>query len=860
MPHDSLLPATAANPQSAENFPGLSNEQAAALLLSDGLNELPSSKPRSMPAIVRTVVTEPIFLVLVACGAIYMLLGDAHEAFVLLGFVLFVTLISLQQEYRTERTLAALRDLSSPRALVKRSGIPVRIPGREVARGDVLVLAEGDRVAADARLVLCDNLLTDESLLTGEAMPVRKHAGDMRAPMARPGGEDSGCVYSGTLIVQGRGLAVVAGTGERTEIGRIGKAIQSVPAEPTPLQRETAHWVRVLAVIGIVICLIVVIAYGMTRGSWLDGILAGLTMAMAILPNELPVVLTIFMALGAWRIAKYQVLTRRVPVIEALGSASALCVDKTGTVTLNRMSVRKLYADGESYDVAAHAGDSLPETFHAVMEFAVLASQRDPFDPMERALHEYGQIALAHTEHLHGNWSLVRQYPLSIQLLALSHVWHSPDGRDYIIAAKGSPEAIADLCHFDPARLRHMTAELDAMATDGLRVLGVARARFEVPSLPEQQHDFKFEFLGLIGLADPVRSGVPESVAECSTAGIRVIMITGDYALTATSTARQIAIRNPEQCITGAELDRMDDEELRRRIMDTDVFARVVPEQKLRLVEALKANGHVVAMTGDGVNDAPALKAAHIGIAMGKRGTDVAREAAALVLLDDDFSSIVRAVRLGRRIFDNLRKAIAYTIACHLPIIGMTLVPVAMEWPLVLLPFHVAFLHLIIDPACSVVLEAEGEEADVMRHPPRKARDMLLGRRTLLISLAQGASVLIGVLLVFAIAHYGGRPDVETRALAFATIVFANLALIFANRSWNASTWRASSNPALWWVSLATVGLLGLSLYVPFLRGLFRFGPLPFSDVLISFAVAVAAVSWFEIFKWWRHRRGPSLA
>ncbi|MBZ5705488.1 MAG: cation-translocating P-type ATPase [Acidobacteriia bacterium] len=835
---------------------GLSSAEAKERLRIDGPNELPSSKPRSVAAIAWEVVKEPIFLLLVACGTIYLFLGDKQEALMLLGFVFVVTGISFYQEHKTERTLEALRDLSSPRALVIRDGKPIRIPGREIVKGDVVVLSEGDRVPADSRVISCVNLSCDESLLTGESVSVRKAASAAPVDAVRPGGDDLPFVYSGSLVVQGRGVAVVQTVGLHTEIGKIGKALQSVHLEKTRLQKETGRWVRILAIVGGLLCLLVVLLHGLTRGSWLDGVLSGLTLAMAILPNELPVVLTIFMALGAWRISKWHVLTRRVPVVETLGSASVLCVDKTGTVTMNRMSVQNLYADGEFHHVGKDPNPSLPEKFHSLIEFSILANHRDPFDPMERALNEFGKSRLANTEHLHGDWILVRQYPLSPELLALSHVWRSPTGLDYVIAAKGAPEAVADLCHLKPEQMDALLSQVGSMANEGLRVLGVARAYFQKSQLPRKQHDFDFEFLGLVGLADPVRPGVAKAVEECYSAGIQVVMITGDYAGTAANIGRQIGLRNPDQCITGPELDSMDDDELRQRVRTTNVFARVVPEQKLRLVRAFRANGEIVAMTGDGVNDAPALKAADIGIAMGGRGTDVAREAAALVLLDDDFSSIVHAVRLGRRIFDNLKKAIAYTLASHLPIIGLTLIPVMMKWPLILLPFHVAFLHLIIDPACSIVLEAEREESTVMQHPPRAANEPLFGRRTFAISILQGLSVLGVVLAVFAAAHYSGRGEQEARALTFSTLVMANLALIFTNRSWGRTILATlhSPNPSLWWVIGGTIGFLGLAIFVPFLRELFRFSVLHPVDLAVCVGAAACSILWFEALKVWKTR------
>ncbi|MBE0617938.1 MAG: HAD-IC family P-type ATPase, partial [Proteobacteria bacterium] len=659
-----------------KTFGGLTQVQAAALLRDVGPNELPSAKPRSLAAIAWGVVKEPMFLLLVACGAVYLVLGDVQEALLLLGFVLVVMGITLYQERKTERALEALRDLSSPRARVLRDGQEMRIAGREVVPGDVLIVAEGDRVPADAVVVSCLNLSVDESLLTGESVPVRKVAAEGEPPLGRPGGDDLPFVFSGTLVVQGQGLAQTLETGSRTEIGKIGKALQTVETEKTLLQRETARLVRNLAVAGGSLCAAVVLIYGLTRGNWLDGVLAAIALAMSILPEELPVVLTIFLALGAWRISQKRVLTRHVPAVETLGSATVLCVDKTGTLTLNQMSVSRLHAGGQSLALRGAGDEPLPEAFHDLVEHAVLASQIDPFDPMEKAIRALGDNGLARTEHLRDDWELVREYPLSRELLALSRAWKSQDGSDYVISAKGAPEAIADLCHFGEEEQRALSLDVNEMAGRGLRVLGVARARVPRGALPAEQHGFSYEFLGLVGLSDPVRPTVPDAVRECYGAGIRVVMITGDYPITAQNIARQIGLQSPDRVMTGPELERLSDADLRERVRDVNIFARVVPEQKLRLVGALKANGEIVAMTGDGVNDAPALKAAHIGIAMGGRGTDVARESADLVLLDDDFSSIVQAVRLGRRIFDNIRKAVAYVFAIHVPIAGLSLIPI----------------------------------------------------------------------------------------------------------------------------------------------------------------------------------------
>jgi len=826
---------------------GLSDQEAEKRLKQEGPNELPSSKKRSLFIIVFEVVREPMFLMLVACGILYLFLGDIEEALMLLGFVFVVMGITLYQERKTERALEALRDLSSPRALVIREGKQKRIAGREVVRGDILILNEGDRVPADAVVLSCINLSVNESLLTGESVPVRKVASHSNEVMARPGGDDQPFVYSGTLIVQGQGVAQVQTTGENTEIGRIGKSLQTVEPEETLLKKETGRLVRRLSIVGLSLCVLVVIIFGLTRGNWINGFLAGITLAMAILPEEFPVVLTVFLALGAWRISRRQVLTRRVPAIETLGSTTVLCVDKTGTLTLNSMTVRKLFTGGEFWDIKLMP-DSMPETFHELMEFSILASQIDPFDPMEQAIRGLGEKYLAQTEHLHHNWTLVHEYPLSRELLSLSRVWKSQGSSGYMIAAKGAPEAIADLCHFDAPRNRELNRHISAMAEDGLRVLGVARARLNETHLPDLQHDFDFEFLGLIGLADPIRPSVPKAVQECYTAGIRVVMITGDYPGTAQNIAGQIGLMSCDQVITGPELDEMNDLEVQKRLKTVNIFARVVPEQKLRLVNAFKANGEIVAMTGDGVNDAPALKSAHIGIAMGGRGTDVARESSALVLLDDDFSSIVQAVKMGRRIYDNIKKAIAYIFAIHVPIAGLSLIPVLFKWPLVLLPVHVVFLELIIDPACSVVFEAETEEADVMNRPPRDSKESLFNRKTLAICLLQGISVLIIVLAVFGIALYRGQGELEARALTFTTLIIANLGLILTNRSWSRTIFQTlrSPNPALWWVLGGAVLFLGAVLYIPGLRDLFRLSILHPIDLIICLSAGVFSILWFE--------------
>jgi len=841
-----------------KNIQGISEEEATHRLMVEGYNELPSAEKRSSLEIIFEVVREPMFLLLLASGIIYLLLGDLEEALMLLAFVFVVIGITFYQERKTERTLEALRDLSSPRALVIREGIQKRIAGREVVRDDILVLKEGDRVPADAVVLSCSNLLINESLLTGESVPVRKVPCEGVMEMHHPGGDGLPSVYSGTLVVQGQGIAQVRSIGLNTEMGKIGKRLQTLETEDTSLQKETRTLVRNFAVLGLSLCAIVIVIYGITRFNWLNGFLAGITLAMAILPEEIPVVLTIFMALGAWRISRKRVLTRRSYAIQALGSATVLCVDKTGTLTLNQMSVSKIFANGEFHTINHEKQDSIPENFHELVEFSILASQRDPFDPMEKALKKLGKETLQDTEHLHDDWIIVREYPLSQYLLAMSHVWKSPDGKDYIIAAKGAPEAIADLCHLNEAEIEKMSEKIKLMSYEGLRIIGVAKSAFKEVGLPGEQHDFEFEFLGLIGFIDPVRPGVTNAIHECYNAGIRVIMITGDYPGTAKNIAKQIGLEPREEVITGPELEDMDDSELRDRIKNVNIFARVVPEQKLRLVNALKAENEVVVMTGDGVNDAPALKSAQIGISMGGRGTDVAREASSLVLLDDDFSSIVAACKMGRRIFDNLKKAVAYIFAIHIPIVGMSLIPVFFKMPLVLFPVQIVFLELIIDPACSVVFEAEKAEANVMKRPPRNPKEPIFDRNMISLSLLQGISVLIIVLTVFIIALYRGQGETEARTLCFTTLIIANLALILTNRSWTRTIIESlrTPNSALWWVIAGALLFLALILSFEPLRELFQFTALHLNDIIICFVAGSVSILWFEGLKIIQRLRG----
>jgi Ca2+-transporting ATPase len=833
--------------KSVETLKGLSEEVAKKRLRDEGFNELPSQMKRNVFTILLHVIREPMLLLLLAAGFIYMLTGEQSDALMLLFFVFVVIGITFYQERKTERALDALKNLASPRALVIRGGKQIRIPGREVVRDDIIILREGDRVPADCVLLFCSNLLVDESLLTGESLAVRKCEWDGKVAIKQPGGDDLPYVYSGTLVVQGQGFARALNIGSQTEMGKIGKSLQSITQEETLIKKETAYLVKIVTIMGIILCTLVVVIYGLIHGDWLEGFKAGLSLSMALLPEEFPVVLMIFLSLGAWRMSKKQVLTRNSAAIEMLGSATVLCVDKTGTLTKNKMILKAVYSKDKYCDIEKNKEKPLSEDFHDLFEFGYLASQKDPFDPIEKEIKNMTEKFLSDTEHIHHQWQIVREYPLSKNLLALSNVWESYDKHRYVIAAKGSPEAIVDLCHFNDEQKKQISDHVQKMAEYGLRVLGVAKAIFKEEILPDKQHDFEFEFVGLLGFIDPIRSTVPQAVRECYTAGIRVIMITGDYPGTAQHIAREIGLKNPEEYITGADIISMSKEKLQEKIKTVNIFARVVPEQKLAIIEALKANKEIVAMTGDGVNDAPALKSAHIGVAMGERGTDVARESASLVLLNDDFSSIVHAVRMGRKIFDNLKKSISYIFSVHVPIGGMALIPIVLNLPLVLLPAHIAFLELIIDPACSTVFEAEPEEKDIMKRPPRNLKDRLFGKKNFLMSFFQGVSVFIVVTIIFLWSlYYGNKNENEARTLAFITLVIANLLLIVVNLSWSRSRLK-TNNKALWFVIGVAILSLILVLSIPALRKLFHFSTINALDLLIITFAGFISVSWVKL-------------
>lgn len=811
---------------------GLTTSEAKAKLKQHGLNELPSAKPKSIWGIALEVMKEPMFLLLISCGTLYLILGDYKEGIILLSTISLIIGITFYQYQKTERALESLKNLSSPRALVLRDGEEQRIPGREVVPGDVLILVEGDRVAADADIVASAQLLIDESILTGESVPVLKSAKSLKSTENK--------VFSGSLILSGKGRALVQKTGAHTLLGGIGTSLQAIEQTDTKMQREMKVLVRNFGVAGALVTLVVIGMFYLTRGNFIQAILTGLSSAMAILPEEFPVVLTVFLALGAWRLSKNNVLTRKPSAIETLGSATVLCSDKTGTITQNKMMVGALATMQGVVENPYLI--SLSEAEKHVLTIAQHATPPDSHDPMERAIVQ----GMAHPA------PLLREYPFTREHMAMTRVVQVADEK--LACCKGAPENVINLCALHEKERLAWIEQMHQMAAQGLRVLAIATAKV-LGALPDKQMDFDFRMVGLLGLADPIRPEVPQAVKECQEAGVKVIMITGDFPETARSIGSKIGLPPNGKIITGTELSAMTDEALAREIKDVHIFARVLPEQKLRIVQVLKQSGEVVAMTGDGVNDAPALKAADIGVAMGLKGTDVSREAASLVLLDDNFASIVGAIRQGRKIYDNLQKAMSYILAIHVPIVGLTLLPAFIATlPLLLLPLHIVFMELIIDPVCSVAFEAEGEEEGLMKRPPRASTSTFFNKKEIMLSLMNGLLLLGMVLLVYWDSLAEGHTEGEVRAIAFSALIIGNIFLIISSLSKSRMAWRVAmeENSTTRWIIFGAIALLLTILHVPTLQGVFSFefpGYTHFGTSLIGAAVLLTVL---EYIKWIR--------
>ena len=809
----------------AHTVKGLTTIEAKARQQSQGYNALPDREKRSFIKIIVGVLTEPMIFLLVSVVVVYFLLGDKTEAMVLMVSVLVIIGIELYQDNKTEKALEALRGLASPSCNVIRDGKHMVIPSRELVVGDVFLVSEGERVPADAVLLDAENIMADESLLTGESIPVDKDE-------AVTDDEKKRKIFSGSMIVKGHGMAEVTAIGGETEIGQIGSSLNTIKPEKTLLKREVDRVVKTLAVVAVAASVLLALVYWLTRGDLLHGFLAGLTLSIAILPEEFPVVLTVFMALGAWRLAKNNVLARKSQTIETLGSATVLCTDKTGTLTENCMQVECV--------TDAHGSESIhgSDDYTQVVDYGVLASQIKPFDPMEEAFIKAGTGLHDDISSVYGEMTIIKEYPLEESSLSVVHVWGNGEKQE-VVALKGAPEVVFALCGVKGKHSEQLRLRVKELASKGLRVIAVAKGAPR-DELPKERDAYSYTFLGLVALADPIRAEAADAVALCRKAGIRVIMITGDYAETARRIGSVIGL-DSERVVTGGDFAAMSESERDEVIKTTSIFSRVVPAQKLLIVNALKDNGEVVAMTGDGVNDAPALKSAHIGIAMGQRGTDVAREAASIVLLDDNFASIVQGVRTGRRIFANLQKAMIYILTVHMPIIMLSLVPVFFGWSLVLLPIHIVFIEFIIDPSCTLIFEGEDEEPDTMERPPRKLGSALFSRSMVLLSAVTGLFI-SGVIVVghWLMLDMGWSED-KARAITFLLIILTNvlMILVISGKRVVAQAFGGGEVNAL----AIIVAIVALALTVIYgvqpIRELFHFAPITLVEAITAFGIAV---------------------
>jgi Ca2+-transporting ATPase len=824
---------------------GLSTAEVKERLRLNGFNELPSAKPKNIWRIAKEVIKEPMFLLLISCSVLYIVLGDYREGIILLSSILIIIFITFYQYQKTEKALESLKKLSSPRALVIRNGEEIRISGREVVIDDLIVLNEGDRIAADAFLLESINLTVDESLLTGESVPVLKTDSKNKSEINR-------LVFSGTLVTHGKGIAKVIAIGNETQFGKIGTSIQSIEVDETRLQKEMKILIRNLFFYGVFVSIGVFVAFYVSRGNFIQSILIGLAASIAILPEEFPVVLTIFLALGAWRLSKINVLTRKPSAIETLGSATVLCSDKTGTITQNKMEIVSLYNGNQIFKKNDFSQNKNQLT--DIVTSAYLASQKKSFDSMEKAIDNSFQKFDLDSD---SNYTFIKEYPLCNNFFAMTRVVEKKSDKTIIVSTKGAPETIFALCNMTKKETSKHLSALQHMAEQGYRVIGVASTTFQKEILPENQQDFDFNFMGLIGLEDPIRPEVPQAIQECREAGIKVIIITGDFPITAKSIAKQIGLFGHEKIITGDELNNMSDDELRQHIKNTTIFARAIPDHKLRIVQALKANNEIVAMTGDGVNDAPSLKAADIGISMGNKGTDVAREASSLVLLDDNFASIVASIRSGRRIFDNLQKAMSYVMAIHIPIIGLTLLPAFFSSiPILLMPLHIVFMELLIDPSCSIAFEYEEEEKDIMKRPPRNPEKKFFGSKKIMFSVFQGFLLLIMVIIVYFITINEGHSEGEIRAITFSSLIIGNIILILNNLSKTRSVYSTimEKNIAVLIIISATFLMLLMIISIPYLQQIFKFEFSGYQHFLTSIIGAFILLAILEIIKFLKNK------
>ncbi|MBS5983485.1 cation-translocating P-type ATPase [Clostridium butyricum] len=818
------------------NLGGLNSEEVEKLQKKYGMNELVSQEKPNMLKKFLGVFKEPMFLLLLIAATVYFLLGAPKDGAIMLVFVGFVASITFIQEWKTEKTMNALKDLTSPKVNTLRNGKNILIKSTELVPGDVVFLSEGERIPADCIVLEPSNFSVDESILTGESEYVMKVSTTQSEKSTDYWKKD--ILYAGTLCVFGKCTAIVKFTGINTEYGKIGKAISEAKDEPTPLQKKVSILVKNIAIAGVILCISVMVASYFYSFDILNSILSGISLAMAIIPEEFPVVLTVFLSMGAYRLAKNNTLMRKISAVETLGSATVLCVDKTGTITQNKMKVKSIYSDGRIFNNEDLKNQELSDLM-------VLSCEKDPYDPMEKAILEAANLSQLETVY---KYDLSKKIAFDSKTKRMANIYIKDN--KYYVAVKGSAETVLGLCNLDKQTMDEINIEIDKMASNGLRVLALADCTSE--EVYEDLECYELTFKGLVGLQDPPKEGVEEAIKLCKKAGIRVVMITGDYSKTAMAIGEEIGLKFTDKVIVGNEIDSLSENELCEVVKSCDVFSRVIPEQKMKIVKALKKNGEIVAMTGDGVNDAPALKSADIGIAMGKRGTEVAKEAADMILMDDNFTTIVKSVKDGRRVYDNIRKAMVYILIIHIPIAAMAMFAPLFNLPPLLLPMHIMLLELIIDPTCSIVFEGEPAEANIMENHPRPPQEPLLTRNLTIKVVLQGIIMFLAAFMPF---HYMidlGISSEYARSFSLITFIVANVTLVLVNRSNTELLYHLikekGSKVRLIVNSMALIMVFAI-VYIPILNGFFRTEKIGIYPLIIAIVLGFISTGWWEIVK-----------
>lgn len=826
-------------------FTGLTTKEAAASRGKYGRNKIEPKRIGPFWYSLRDAILEPMFVLLVAAATIYFVLGEFSDAWFMMGAIVLVSGISIYQDYRSNNALSALKEFSQSHASVIRNNGVEFLKSEEIVVGDYVVVSQGELIPADGEVRQLNDFSVMEAILTGESFSVTKDISDT----------EKNKVYSGTLVESGQCVFEVIAIGEKTKLGALGKSVESIQKEKTPLQKQINTFVKWMVMIGAVIFLIIWgINYFQSRDI-LDSLLKGLTIAMSVLPEEIPVAFATFMALGAWRLMKQGVIVKDTTTVEALGAATVLCADKTGTITQNRMELYQLY-DFKDDAILEEGNWKSPSVQHLITT-AMWASETVPFDGMEKAIHQvYKEIA---DKDERPEFKMIHEYPLEGKPPMMTHLFENKEGKR-IIAVKGAPEAVIGSSGLNDEQTKRVNEVLEKFAVTGLRVLGVGAIHFPGNDFPEKQESFSIEFLGLIGFYDPPKEKIGELFQKLYSAGIKVKIITGDNPVTTEAIARQANFKGYEKSITSKELVSLNEADFGKAVAENNVFTRMFPEVKLKIIETLKNQGQIVGMTGDGVNDGPALKAAHIGFAMGKRGSEIAKDASSLILTDDDVSNIWDAVAMGRRIYTNLKKAIQYIISIHIPIILTVAFPLILGWiyPAIFTPVHVIFLELIMGPTCSIVYENEPLEKNSMLHPPREITSTFFNLRELTISIVQGLAITVGTLFMYQYSVQNGYNEELTRSMVFTTLIFANIFLTLVNRSFVESVLTSfkARNHLLTGVIFITLLLLGFILYFPPFTSFFKISALDMGQLSWTFLTAFVVVGWFEVYKWMRYRVG----